>query len=144
MKPLVTFPDPESAVVSQLTVAFAARSEIYKPATFGTSFPTAALTKVPLKTHLQVELEVGNTDNYPVTERAQVRVTCYAPPGERGAAKNLASLAQGLLLSWPGSDEVSGVFPGIGRSDVITDPTTKNLMVWFVVRVDLKATLLAS
>ena len=143
MKPLVTFPDPEAAVVAHLSATFAARPETYKPATFTTAFPTVALTK-PNGTHVQVELEAGGVQDYPVTEKAQVRVTCYAAPGERAKAKALASLTQGLLCSWGGDGEVYAVTPQIGRSDVITDPTTKNLMVWFTVRVDLKATVLAS
>ena len=141
MKPLVTFPDPESAVVSRLTTAFTGRPETYKPATITVNFPTTALTTA---THLQVEAESGGAADWPVTERAQVRVTCYAGPGKRANVKALASLTQGLLLSWLGDDEVAGIVPLIGRSNVITDPTTKNLMVWFTVRVDLKATLLAS
>ena len=141
MKPLVTFPDPEAAVASRLTAAFAPRAETYKPTTITVNFPTTALTT---QTHVQVELEAGGVQDYPVTEKAQVRVTCYAGPGKRTNVKALASLTQGLLCSWEGDDEVYNVTPLIGRSDVITDPTTKNLMVWFTVRVDLKATVLAS
>jgi hypothetical protein len=144
MKPLVTFADPEAAMKTYLESAFAPRSETYKPATISTAFPTAALTKSPLKTHLQIELEHGGASDYPVTERAQVRFTCYAPPGERGAVKNLATLTQGLVYTHPGSATVAGTRPQVGRSDVIEDPTTKNLMVWFGFYVDLKATQLAS
>jgi hypothetical protein len=64
--------------------------------------------------------------------------------GGRSDAKHLASLAQGLLYAWDGDASVAGTSPLVGRSDVITDPTTKNLMVWFTFRVSLKATLLAS
>lgn len=141
MKPLVMFPDPEAAVVARLTAAFAPRSEPYKPGTITVSFPSVALAT---QTHVQVELESGGVQHYPVTEKAQVRVTCHAGPGKRTNVKALASLAQGLLCSWEGDDEVFNVVPQLGRSDVITDPTTKNLMVWFTVRVDLKATVLAS
>jgi hypothetical protein len=138
-KPLVTFPDPEAAVVNALKAAFLPRAEAYKPATITTSFPATLTTT----THIQVELEVGNADDYPIAERAQVRVTCYAAPGKRTDVKRLASLAQGLLYTHAGGD-VAGVDILIGRSDVITDPDTKNLMVWFLARVNLKATLLAS
>lgn len=141
MKPLVTFADPEALVVNYLTTAFAPRAEPYKPSTITVAFPTAALAGNV--THVQVELEVGGVADYPVTERAQVRVTCYAAPGKRTNVKALASLAQGLLSRYADAN-VANVTPLVGRSDVITDPTTKNLMVWFTVRVDLKATVLAS
>lgn len=140
MKPLVTFPDPEAAVINALKAAYLSRVETYKPATITTAFPATALTTT---THLQVELEVGNADDYPIAERAQVRVTCYAAPGKRTDVKKLASLTQGLLYTHAGGD-IAGVDILIGRSDVVTDPDSKNLMVWFLARVNLKATLLAS
>jgi hypothetical protein len=141
-KPLVTFPDPEAHQIAALKAAFAPRSETYKPATISTSFPTAALTGDA--THVQVELEVGGADDYPITERAQVRYTCYAAPGKRTNVKALASLTQGLVYAQVGDGSVSGAFIRIGRSDVVTDPDTKNLMVWFIASVSLKATVLAS
>lgn len=138
-KPLVTFPDPEAAVINALKAAYLARVESYKPATITTAFPAAALTTA---THVQVELEAGNADDYPVTERAQVRVTCYASKDHRSNVKALASLTQGLTYTLAGGS-IAGVDILIGRSDVITDPDTKNLMCWFLARVNLKATLLA-
>lgn len=141
-KPLVTFPDPEVHQIDYLSAAFQPRAESYKPATISPNFPTTALTGNA--THVQVELEVGNADDYPITERAQLRFTCYAAPGKRSNVKALASLTQALIYSQPGDGDVSGAFITIGRSDVVTDPTTKNLMCWFLARVNLKATLLAS
>lgn len=142
MKPLVTFADPESHQVDYLKAAFTPRVEAYKPATVSTSFPAAALTGNA--THVQVELEVGNADDYPITERAQVRYTCYAAPGHRTNAKALASLTQALVYAQPGDASLAGAAIRIGRSDVITDPDTKNLMVWFIATLNLKATPLAS
>lgn len=141
-KPLVTFTDPESHQVDYLKAAFDPRSETYKPATVSTAFPTAALTGDA--THVQVELEAGNADDYPITERAQVRYTCYSAPGKRTNAKALASLTQALVYSQPGDADVAGAFHRIGRSGVVTDPDTKNLMVWFIASLNLKATPLAS
>jgi hypothetical protein len=143
VKPLVTFPDPEALVIAGLDAAFAPRAETYKPADISPSFPTTGLTKTPLTTHVQVELDGGSAADYPVTERATVRITCHAPKGERGAVKNLASLTQGLVTRLGGAS-IAGVVPLVGRSSVIADPATGNLMVWFTVRADLKATLLAS
>lgn len=140
-KPLVIFCDPETVVVDYYKSAFAPRAESYKPATINTAYPSTSLGAT---TALQVELEVGGTDGYPTTERAQVRVTAHAGKDARSNAKRLASLAQGLLFAHPGDANVAGTLPLVGRSDVIRDPDTGNLMVWFLFRVDLKATQLAS
>lgn len=137
----VTFPDPEKVVIDYLASAFAPRSELYKPATITTDFPAVVLAANA--THLQVELEVGNADDYPVTERAQVRVTAYAAPGKRTNAKALASLTLALLASHPGSSNVLGVTIRTGRSDVVADADTGNLMVWLLARVALKPSVLA-
>jgi hypothetical protein len=125
------FPDPEAALVNHLKTRLAA--------TVSTTFPPSAIATA----HVQVELEAGNDNDYPVTERAQVRVTCHCPPGKRTDVKALASLARAHAVTLRSAD-VSAVFPLGGRSGVITDPDTRNLMCWFLVRVDLKATLLAS
>lgn len=138
----VTFADPERAMIDRLVAAFAGRPEVYKPATITTNFPAAVLAGDV--THVQVELEAGNPDDYPATERAQVRLTCYSAPGKRSHAKNLASLAQALAISHPGGADVLGVLPaGVGRSSVVEDPDTGNLMVWLLVRVALKPVAVA-
>lgn len=141
-KPLVTFGDPERLAIAYLTTQFAARAEAYKPATITTAFPTTALTGDT--THAQVELEIGDAADYPVTERARVRFTCYAAPGERTNVKALASLTQALMSTHPGDASVTGCFIRVGRSAVVTDPATKNLMVWFIAQMNLSATSLAS
>ena len=149
MKPRVIFGDPETLLANHIRTQFTGRPEVYKPATVSTSFPSTALVNA---THVQVELEVGSADDYPIAERAQVRVTCHAPNargtghtvGGRSDVKRLASLAQALIYSHPGNADVAGCTILVGRSDVIEDPDTTNLMVWFLVRVNLKATLLAS
>lgn len=140
-KPLVTFADPEALVIAYLKAQFVPRVETYKPATVTVDFPASVLTTA---THLQVEIESSGDADRPILERGQIRVTAYAGPGKRTNVKLLASLAQGLLYRHPGDSSAAGIFPLIGRSDVIEDPTTKNLMVWFLARVDLKATQLAS
>lgn len=135
MRPATTFGDPERLTIDYLAAQFAARVEAYTPDTITSAFPTAALTGDG--THLQVELEASEGDDYPATERAQVRVTAYAAPGKRTNAKSLASLAHALLLAHPCSASIVGTSPILGRSSVIEDPTTKNLMVWFLARVNL-------
>lgn len=79
-----------------------------------------------------------------MTERAQVRVTCYAAPGHRSDAKSCAGLMQALLYALADDGDVAGTKILLGRSDVTTDPDTRNLMCWFLARVDLKAIPLAS
>lgn len=141
-KPLVTFPDPETVLIDFLKAEFLPRVEAYKPTSISPNFPTAALAGSA--THLQVELESSNTDDYPVTERSQVRISGYANGDKRSNVKALASLSMGLLGAAEGVPAIAGIEILGGRSDVTTDPTTKNLICWFLVRVNLKATLLAS
>ena len=136
----VTFADPEVVEVDYLKARFLPRAESHKPATVTTAFPAGVLTTT---THVQVELDLGAADDYPITERAQVRFTCYAPPGKRTDVKALASLTMALIGSQPGSASIAGTSIQIGRSPVITDPDTKNLMVWFLARVNMLATPLA-
>lgn len=134
-KPLVIFADPERKVIDFFTALGIADS-------VSSDFPTTTLTGTAK--HLQVELEVGGSQDYPATERAQVRVTCHMAPGQRTAVKQLASLAHGHILAWGGDADVAGTSPLTGRSDVITDDATGNLMVWFTIRVSITATQLAS
>lgn len=141
MKPQVTFGDAERLGKTILVAAFEPRPESYKPATISPDFPTAKLTTA---THVQVELDGSSTADYPVTERDLVRVTCYAGPGKRDNVKALASLTMALLYSYPGDAAVAGVtIPG-GRSAVIKDPDTGNLMVWFLARLSLTPATLAT
>lgn len=141
MKPAVAFADPEACLVTHLQGSWEDRSEAFKPVKISTYYPSE-----PLKgddTWVQVELEASNADGHPIVERAQVRVTCHAARGQRSHAKDLASVTQGLASTHPGDDDVAGVFIRGGRSGVITDPDTQNLMVWFLVRLDLIAAPLA-
>lgn len=136
----VTFPDPEKVVIDYLVARFAGRPEAYKPATITSAFPTVALAGD--STHLQVELEVGDPEDYPVTEWAQVRLTGYAAPGKRSNAKGVAGLTLALVASHPGSASILATQIRTGRSNVIKDPDTGNLMVWLLARVALKPTVL--
>lgn len=135
-KPLVVFPDPEAVARSYLLSEFAARDEDYKPATITNKFPTAALTGNT--THIQVELDGSLVADYPVTERATLRVTCYSAPTSQDNAKDLASLTQGLLYTFPGNAEAHGAYPLTGRIKTV-DPTTRNNIVSFTIRLNMKA-----
>jgi hypothetical protein len=132
-KPTVTLTDPEKVVIDLLIAAG-------QPAgTVKTEFPSNTLTGT--NTRVQVELESSNVVRYPIQERAQVRVVAYAAPGKRDAVKTLAATLLADLYAFPGSASVAGIVPLSGRSAVTVDPTTRNLMCWVLVRVDLTASV---
>jgi hypothetical protein len=141
VKPRVTFGDAESLQIDYLTAEYEGRSEEYKPASIDPRFPSAKLVNA---THIQVEGESLGTQDYPVAGRARVRFTCYAPPTKRDWVKQLAVLTMALVYAQPGTAEIEGASIPIGPSDVITDPDTKNLMVWFQAEITLAPALLAS
>jgi hypothetical protein len=140
VKPLVTFPAPDKAVRDYLRPLLVARSETYAPNTVTASFPAGTLTA---GTHLQVELEGGNADGYPVTERGQVRFTLWAPKGRPSDALDAASLVMAYVYALEGVASVAGTKVLLGRSDVVTDPDTGYEMCWFLARVDMLATALS-
>lgn len=131
-KPAVTLPDPERLTIDALAGVGTTRSPKY---------PAASLTGS--STHLQVELEASNSADYPVTERAQMRVTCHAGPGKRDEVKDLAGEVLMTLYTYPGSADLAGFVPLGGRSAVSVDPDTQNVMCWVLVRADLIATTVA-
>lgn len=127
----VNLPDPERELITILTTALGA-------GIVSTDYPSAALVGTARK--VQVDLEAGNTDDYPITERAQVRVTCHRAPGKRTDVKaDAATVLRHLVTSRTAN--IAGIVPLGGRSGVSTDPTTGNVMCWLLVRVDLKASL---
>lgn len=139
--PIVSYPDPEAVVKARIVAACGPRAEAYKPTASGVGFPGPDLTGI----YAQVALESpAPEDNYPVKERDQLRVTLWAPQGRRSDVKNAASLVLGLLCSTPSGGDVASISKILGRSAVITDPDTKYLMCWFLVRVSLRGTQLPS
>ena len=131
-KPTVTLPDAEKLVIDLLLAAG-------QPAgTVKTEFPSNTLAGS--NTRVQVELESSNTSRYPIMEKAQVRVVAYCAPGKRDAVKTLAATLLASLYTFPGNGSVAGIVPLSGRSAVTVDPTTRNVMCWVLVRVDLLAT----
>lgn len=128
MRPAVELGDAERVTVDALVAA----------GLTGVSpdYPSSTLTSTA--TRLQVELESSNIADYPITERAQVRVVGHAAPGRRTAVKDLAESALRALYTATSSD-VAAFVPLLGRSAVTTDPATRNVMCWVLVRVDLLA-----
>lgn len=139
--PIVTYPDSEAVVKTRILAACALRDEPYKPTAAGIDFPEPGLTSI----YAQVALESpAPEDNYPAKERDQVRVTLWGPQGRRSDVKAAASLVLGLLCSTPSGGDVASISKILGRSAVITDPDTKYLMCWFLIRVSLRGTQLPS
>lgn len=138
-KPLVTFGEPDKLMRDYLRPLLLARPELYAPNTVTAGFPDALTSG----THLQVELEAANADDYPITERCQVRFNCWAPKGKPSDVKAAASLVMALVSAAQGGTIAGTKILG-GRSSVVEDPTTGYLMCWFLARVDLLATPLAS
>lgn len=139
MKPVLTFGDPEAAIRAYLDAAFVGSLADRKPSKIATDPPSAPLGEA---THVQVELD-GTPSTADLLDRPTIRLNVSAGPGRRTAVKALASLVQGLVAAHPGDDLVLATRRLVGRSAVVTDPATKNLMVWMTFRVTLKPTKVA-
>lgn len=125
----VTLADPEKVCIDVLDAALS-----ITPSTSYPSAPLAANTR-----HVQVDLEGGDDSDYPITERAQVRIVCHRPRTDRTLVKADADECRRILATYAGSSTVAGIKPRGARSAVATDPDTGNLMCWLLVRVDLIA-----
>lgn len=123
--------DPERELVTILKAALG-------PGIASPDYPSETLAEGARA--VQVDFEGSDDSDYPIVERAHVRIVCHRPPGDRTAVKDDADDVRRTLVTFGGSAAVSGIFPAGGRSAVSTDPDTGNLMCWFLVRVDLKAT----
>jgi len=135
--PLVTFADPEVAVVDYLTTALAGRSESYTSGvTVGAFYPRSS-TDAPVQPFVQVSWDGTPTVPYPITERATIRVTCWAD--NPGPAKLTAQLVQGLLAVHPGDTGVFAVQILTGPLPA-RDPDTGLFGVSLTCRVSLRPT----
>lgn len=99
-----TFADAERSIVDYLN------SVLAENVTTGFPTPNAAAT---FTSAVQVAWDGTPTVEYPVTERATVRVTAWAK--QPTTAKALAGKVQGLVLSHPGDASVFAVHPLTGR-----------------------------
>lgn len=110
-KPLVTYPDPERAVVDHLADALAGED-----VTVGIGLPSAwNKAGVP---HLQVACDGTPTDEHPIAHRTTIRVVAWA--SSTSEAKRLALLAHGHLLAAPTGDlhsvsPLTGLLPAHDR-----------------------------
>ncbi len=122
--PMVVFVDPVRAIIDYLTPAVDASA----------NFPDERLTG---EFRIQVALDGSGVADYPVTERATVRVTLWMPPEYRTVPELADSYIQALLVAHPGDEHVWSVQPLTGRLPG-TDPDTGNQFITFTVRVNLR------
>lgn len=139
MKPTVTFPDAEAAMLRHLNAAWSDRDEAFRPSTSTNAFPT--VRPVGKATHLQVELDGTPVVEYPAVERATVRFTLWAAPGQHDSAKQAAAMAQAFVAAHPGDVDVWSTRILTGRLKG-TDPSSKYPFVSFTARVSLRPTAL--
>lgn len=139
MKLLVTFPDAEAALLRHLKAAWAGRDDEFLPATSTNAFPTAR--PAGKATHLQVELDGTPVVEYPAVERATVRFTLWAAPGQPDSAKHAASMTQAFVAAHPGDEDVWSTRLLTGRLKGV-DPSSKYPFVSFTARVSLRPTAL--
>lgn len=130
-KPLVDLPDAERKAIDVLLAA--------GHSVVSTNFPSETLSESDEV--IQVDLEGSDSSDYPIVERAQVRIVGHCGPGRRTAVKALVAEAIADLYTLEGDADVAGVVILTGRSSIVTDPTTGNVMCWALVRLDLKASL---
>lgn len=112
----------------------------WEPLSIKTEFPAKPIVKGAYR--VQLDFEGDAADDYPVTARANVRVTVHANALDRTLVKTAADTCRSLLKS--GRIAGAAGFVPSGRSAISNDPDTGNLMCWFLVRVDLLAQPLAS
>lgn len=131
-KPLVTFADPEHAIIDYLTGKTAA--------TAGSFFPKSSTDTPPSLPFLQVAWDGTPTVRYPVTQDPTVRLTWWdenPTPAKAGLA-----LAQAHMLAHPGDANVWNVLPLTGGLPS-RDPDTGLWLCTATFRVSVRPTVVA-
>lgn len=134
-KPLAAAPDAEIVAVQYLTAALVAHGETV---TVGVVIPTTSTWTASTK-FIQVALDGTPTVEYPVMERASLRVTAWA--GSTTEAKRLCRVVLAMLLSHPGGNGVGSIRPLTGCLPT-KDPTTGAQLATGSVRMNLLYSLL--
>lgn len=135
MKPVVTFGDPERLVVDHLTAVV--DGSIPEP-TVGIGTPPAGWVATDTAPHLQVSWDGTPAAEWPVVQKATIRVTAHA--ASPTTAKRVAGLAQALLLAggWPAGISSIRYLTGILPAQ---DPDTLAELASFTVQVSYRSTL---
>lgn len=131
MKPAVTFPDAERAVVDLLAGLIGPHQP---DATVGIGVPPGWGTSSP--PHIEVDWDGTPTNFHPVADRPTIRVVVRARTTSE--AKRLAQLARGLLLAHTGAGDIARIRPGVGVMPA-RDPDTKAELASFTLLVTVRA-----
>lgn len=107
MKPTVTYPDAERAMVDLLDELIAAHEPA---ATVSVGVPEGWQPTSP--PHLQVAFDGSPDGDHPFADRPTIRIVARASTTTE--AKRLAHLARGLLLAHRGGGGFARIRPGIG------------------------------
>lgn len=130
-KPVRTFPDAEIATKDLLKALIAPHEPTV---TVGIAVPDNWTTESP--DHLQVSLE-GPTDvERAITSSSTVRITAWSASTSR--AKELVSLAFGLLCAHAGGDGIAVIVPLTGPLPA-RDPDNRGELAYVTVRVTVRS-----
>lgn len=140
MKPLVVFPDVQSATASVLRAALEGRSEPYaEGAAVGTRVPGDRSPETPHLPYVLVRLDLTLPHGSMANARCTLRCTVWHQDADQ--AHDLAQLCQGLLLVHDGT-VLRSVRPATGPLPA-TDPESDIDLSTFTVTVNVRPTALA-
>ncbi|MEU0808797.1 hypothetical protein [Streptomyces sp. NPDC005970] len=141
VKPLVTFPDVQSAGAGVLRTALAGRSEPYAAgAAVGTRVPTDRSPELERLPYVMVRKDSDAPHSSMANSRCTLRVTVWHEDADQ--AHDLAMLCQGLLIVHSGP-VIRGVRPGIGPLPAVDDVSGVDLST-FTVLANVRPTVLSA
>lgn len=140
MKPLVTFPDVQSAGAGVLRAALSGRPESYAAgAAVGTRVPGDRSPETPHLPYVLTRLDLTLPHGSMANARCTLRVTVWHEDADQ--AHDLAMLSHGLLLVHDGT-VLRSVRPATGPLPAI-DPASGIDLSTFTVTVNVRPTVLA-
>lgn len=141
MKPLVTFPDVQSAGAAVLRTALAGRPEPYAAgATVGTRVPADRSPELERLPYVMVRKDTDLPHSSMANARCTLRVTVWHEDADQ--AHDLAMLCQGLLIVHSGPI-IRGVRPGSGPLPAVDDVSGIDLSTFTVV-ANVRPTVLSA
>jgi hypothetical protein len=140
VKPLVVFPDVQSAGAGVLRTALAARPEPYAlGAAVGTRVPGDRSPEDPQLPYVMVRLDLTLPHGSMANARSTLRITVWHEDPDQ--AHDLAQLCQGLLIAHDGT-ALRSVRPATGPLPA-TDPDSGVDLSTFTVTTNVRPTVLA-